>query len=108
MTTTIPASVYRDAAEIINQRGWLQGAREEDRGGPVCIMGALAVALGLDPYACTEELMTAGQTVSLLLGIDTQMADWNDDPARTVEQVRAALLETADAMDAALVERGAL
>jgi hypothetical protein len=100
MTTTIPASVYRDAAAILDQRGWLQGAREEEKGGPVDITGALAVALGLDPYAETEELAAATGFVAFQLG-EEDLSDWNDDTARTEDEARRALISAADVIELA-------
>jgi hypothetical protein len=47
MAITTSCELRRAAAEVIRQRGWTQRRLENGPGGPVCLLGAMAVALGL-------------------------------------------------------------
>ena len=46
--------VYADALKVIKERGWTQGNYIGLHGGPVCIVGAIAIAKGVSPEELTE------------------------------------------------------
>src|SRR5262245_19814659 len=51
------AQLYDKAANLIEQRGWVQG-REKGDGGALCLNGALVVASGDDASHRTEEIVS--------------------------------------------------
>ena len=102
------AEILDKAADVITQRGWWQGGfvpkGTSDLGScPVCPLAAINVAAGGDPRRCIDAwpdtlAFAAASALATYLGCpeDEPLATcvgehWNDDPARTKEQVLAAL-----------------
>lgn len=96
------AQVLRRAVEIIDERGWCQG-EYEDGAGRVCARGAIHVAIGGAPYVdplSLEKNKFIWEVRCLVVDlIGEGLAVWNDEPGRTVEQVRHALLTAATAAE---------
>lgn len=104
------ATTYRTAVDIINQRGWCQGSRINDR-GEVCALGALAEALGIGPCGNSDVLNAAAAGVEQHLDLSHvpgmpagmpaggRLVLFNDDESTTAEHIRRALLDTATAID---------
>jgi hypothetical protein len=96
-------SIYLDAIKVLEKRGWLQGDWTDGpytvppaKGdGPVCLLGALAVALDLTEYRDLQDLATPEcQLLGRLAdGADDDRyalvaaAAWNDDESTTYEDV---------------------
>lgn len=85
------------AAEYIRHNGWCQGGVQA--GARVCLVGSLYIGLGLKVSGCNilkiEPLLQKVQNVAEAHGI-CNLAEWNDAPGRTKEEV-IALLEKAAA-----------
>ncbi len=104
---------YRAAADIIETRGlfkggpcasWAEGPYGE--WGACCAIGALREANNGTPW---EQLPFEGlgllPLIDLLGGFDAELdpnivPDWNDQPERTADEVRDALLEVACRLEA--------
>ncbi|MFE5334157.1 hypothetical protein ACFRCG_47965 [Embleya sp. NPDC056575] len=107
MTTSHLPAVYRRAAEIIRENGWVQGwVYDPQQALPpercrVCLLGAVDLASGEDPgepwISREDELRDLGPIVAVL-GLTSRLdrqhtrptqviGPWNDAPERTVEQV---------------------
>jgi aryl carrier-like protein len=108
-TPTDIADVLDRAADHIETVGWWQGAlydHEQAISTPldqcaVCAMGALNVALHGTPHFARElqaNEPTAHDVAELIeQGLDgVELADWNDRPGRTQDDVTALLRRTAD------------
>ena len=119
-----PAVVLRDAAGYLQRHGWIQGLMFEDPvlpSPPACVIGAIKMAIGGDPFAELhgDHLNAYTSTLHLFAGyVDTVyyawgigddgeqanpldvIGDWNDHDERTVEQVITALQSCADEWDA--------
>lgn len=78
--------VLLDAADILEERGWIQGFSRTSDG--YCIMGALDAA-----SAVTEPARNA--LFMLAYKIGGPVPQWNDTPGRTKEEAIAMLRETA-------------
>jgi hypothetical protein len=90
------AEKLRAAADLLSTDGWIQGAPsdEHDR---YCMVGAVNVVTeDADVYV---DAIEAVEAVLDHLGA-LSIADWNDEPERTAEQVIAVLRETAAEEDA--------
>jgi hypothetical protein len=83
-------ATLKAAAEYISEHGWTQGMmREKD--GSVCAAGALLVVSGSESAgreAFTGYLYHTGGWVNV--------ADWNDQPDRTAEEVILTLKRAAE------------
>lgn len=91
---TKPDSEFLDcAAKYIEEHGWHQGSLS-DAAGAVCLIGALSACGGGG----------SRQLYELLTGISHGLAEWNDTPGRTPEEV-IDLLAIASA-EAAWLEEG--
>lgn len=103
-------SVFLKAIEVLEERGWVQGAYYEakDDEGPVsvCLTAALAIAEGALSVCSPSKQAT--EAVQRQLNLDpiydglTQLEDWsvedwNDDPSTTYEDVVLALKRTHEA-----------
>jgi hypothetical protein len=100
----ISETLYR-AADHIEQNGWYQGyfwpipryAAEAPytAGDPCCAMGAIAVVEDVDPVCQTPDAM---RYLAEHLGYEfaARVADWNDMPERTKDEVLAALRGAAE------------
>lgn len=111
MTDTItPQSLLKRAAAIITERGWYQGHYIDDQGQCVCPLGALhiayAEALGLRNPARhvgswpegsrPDPLQEAVNGLQDSISTRDWVADWNDAPGRTKEDVLSALRAAAE------------
>ncbi|RQX07551.1 DUF6197 family protein [Micromonospora arida] len=122
-----PADLLRMAALYLRRHGWHQGtyyAKTPDTlTPPACAAGAIGIACAghtvehfsqLDPDALADYLAALGVFVDYLdttapvfhidedgylLDEHTSPYSWNDDPARTVEQVITALTAAANEWD---------
>ncbi|AEB47413.1 hypothetical protein [Micromonospora maris] len=120
-----PADILRCAARYLELRGWTQGVpyelAEQAAFPPACPLGAITAAIygypaaidgHSDGIAATLRDITIGYLADFLRQdgyvpepdvircADTQIvADWNDDPWRTVAQVIDILGATADEWD---------
>jgi hypothetical protein len=85
------AEIYSRAADYIEANGWCQ-YKLKDEEGKVCLIGSL---LAVDPSdaSCIRTLRALKQTLSG--GYQDSMANWNDTPGRTEEEVIAFLREQA-------------
>ncbi|MEU0156904.1 DUF6197 family protein [Micromonospora fulviviridis] len=121
-----PADLLRCAALYLRRHGWHQGtyyATPDTLTPPACAAGAIGIACAghkvehfaqLDPDALADYLATLAAFVDyldnfhplflvdedgFLIDEHTSPYSWNDDPARTTEQVVAALEAAADEWD---------
>lgn len=78
---TVMTDLTRRAATYIGDHGWVQN-RAEDDDGRVCIAGALRACADTD----TDRAVTQA-----ILRARGRGEDWNDQPGRTVGQVRDCL-----------------
>lgn len=116
MTPADVALSLEKAAELIESRGWANGAgwpNPADQTAPLCLEGGIMAALGINVVSNLDEGDPIGflakcpayRTVKDHLGtqypIDRVWA-WNDRPERTVEQVTE-LLRTVAAEQRRLV-----
>lgn len=82
------ADVYEKAAEYLEEYGWTQRTLGND-GGPRCMMG------GIYSVTDTKTYFTAAKFICQALEIPlrnsgrggAEVADWNDDPSRTADEV---------------------
>ncbi|MGW4791809.1 DUF6197 family protein [Nonomuraea sp. NPDC004297] len=110
-----PADVLARAAEVIERNGLAHGTYRRQQPGakaqnaPVCTLGAIAIAVGAEPYAWEEaylwrrELATATVAIEALLdflGLSSETPDealsrWNDshDVAAVIGTLRATARE---------------
>jgi hypothetical protein len=94
-------TVWAQAKAEIQRRGWWKGDfydRNQPKGSaPVCLAGAICAVTAGDP---TNELHPrADQCIDRVMDrLGQQIAGWNDEPSRTVEDVYA-LLDGLDADD---------
>ncbi|WP_431928645.1 DUF6197 family protein [Nonomuraea jabiensis] len=121
MTALDTAEIRRKTAELLRQRGWIRDDYIADSGSPMecklCMVEAIGQAAGLPPLSLCNarrraamqhdpvlkeqyqamintiiELATAlGQPKTSIQTPMDWLLDWNDDAARTVEEVLAAL-----------------
>lgn len=78
---------YEEAAELIRDKGWIQGKFGNDDTG-YCLVGALSqvTALPVQTVLCHTDVFTL---------FDGLPMSWNDTPGRTQEQVEDALMSAA-------------
>lgn len=82
------------AAFRLEREGWCQGRGYEE--GKRCVTNALGVAaMDVDETCWLELCSDATVAVQEDLGISRGLAQWNDQPERTVEEVTAALRRVA-------------
>ncbi|MER7365963.1 DUF6197 family protein [Nonomuraea wenchangensis] len=121
MATLDTAEIRRKTAELLRQRGWIRDDYLADSGTPtegkLCMVEAIGQAAGLPPLSLVNgsrrvamqndpalheqyqavintviELATAlGQPKTSIQTPMDWLLDWNDDTARTVDEVLAAL-----------------
>lgn len=105
-----PAEILTKAAAVIDERGWYQGASQDPFGTGVCAMGAMCVAVGLEPNAIADNPEFTDVVINVLTAADElenrwldgeSVTDWNDDSARTSEDVTTALRSVADELSEA-------
>jgi len=104
LEATVP-EVLRASAQVLRERGWCQGwyvdgdgSTDVDTGGAVCLFGALNLVFYGTPFPPEEgDQDPRSATLEAALAIvadEGDVAEWNDEPGRTVEEVLAAI-ETA-------------
>lgn len=90
------ADILDRAADVIVERGWCQW-QYEDAAGYVCVAGAIRCAAAGSPRSRhNADMNRAYAALRRHAGIDNPPA-WNDQPERVVDEVIAALRETAAA-----------
>lgn len=96
------AQVYRQADKLIGERGWFQGYLCSPD-GRLCLLGAICVAIGRpvpNPHWRAAPIdairLWDAAYAELVVLLDETPSAWNDAPARTVAEVRAALLRAAE------------
>ncbi|NLU79088.1 hypothetical protein HCA58_12015 [Micromonospora sp. HNM0581] len=131
--TVIPADLLRCAALYLRRHGWHQGtyyAPTDTLTPPACAAGAIGIACAghtvehfsqLDPGTLADYLATLAAFVDhldtayplFLIDEDGYLIDehtspysWNDDPARTADEVVTALEDAADEWDRLHTEGG--
>lgn len=105
-------SIFLDAIKVLEERGWHQGSLGDPDGGPVCLIGALCVASGVNFYPSSQvmdsfdrEVWTARCRIAKILvaegakweDVDSDPAGFNDNPSTSYEDV-VLLLKKADAL----------
>jgi hypothetical protein len=94
-----PAQVLRRAARELVEKGWIQGRTVDLQTGALCAQGAIEVAaIRLTRQIAGREHAAALELVQDYL--DSAIHVWNDQEARTAEQVIAVLNAVADQEDA--------
>lgn len=99
------ALVFRNAAKVIQARGHAKDCYQQEDGA-VCTVGALVVALGMDPDDYEGQCLPAVQFLEPRLWSKSgspdpveRIADWNDEMGRTAGEVVGALLSAARAVE---------
>lgn len=102
------AAAIREAAELIQENGWVQGRFVGDDGA-VDVLQALGLACGLDVSRShrRDVRLPAGSCVLLGAVLDevgqrvspSTLSVWNDLPDQTADTVCAALAEAAGALE---------
>lgn len=78
----------REAAAVIQKRGWVQGRLSDDK-GRVCTVGAFCLLRNyIEGYVRFSDYISVRYMKSI--------ANWNDVPGRTKEEVVEALLYVAN------------
>lgn len=89
-----PAEVLRRAADVLRERGWVQGTYV-DGGGACCVRGAVNVVLYGAPVSieCCDEEVQAMSALAAVAGIPKHgsISLWNDRQGRTLDEVLTAL-----------------
>lgn len=90
-----------EAAARIRDKGWVQGRFVDEETGAVDAAQAVADVLGLSLVSCSRKEFRLPVGAAVLLGAALARAcahvgaayltHWNDDPARTADEVAAAL-----------------
>lgn len=80
------------AGELIEKVGWNQGALSNLRTGTVCMLGAINATLSGNPLTGVPFLHIKEAVVNELynrlgMAYGHSLAEWNDTPGRTREQV---------------------
>lgn len=99
------ADVCRRAAEIINERGWVQ-RKFGNHNGPRCLVGALITANIEMRFVLGELPLVAIDAVSAKLALDlnepsVRAMSWNDRPTTTQREVEKMLRVVADDLEVA-------
>lgn len=93
-----PGDVLLKAVEAIGALGWGRAVFQDGTGGPVCALGAIGIVVS-DYAGGFEETELGARATHLLadeVGCETyEIPDWNDDPARTKEEVIDAMTKAA-------------
>jgi hypothetical protein len=93
-----PEEILAGAANILEQKGWLQCAWE-DYDGRCCLLGALAKAGCLQSDEGKKHWCRLKHAVAQEVGVPDEgpgghydsLIDWNNEPGRTKEEVITAL-----------------
>jgi hypothetical protein len=87
--------ILTNAADLLEQRGWIQGQRQSSKGR--CVLGAIGFhwTETTDADTCYAANKLLAQ-INLLTAEDLwSLAAWNDEPGRTKAEVVTALREAA-------------
>lgn len=95
-TPTAPADLLREAAHLLETRGWCRG-RFESRSGHFCAVGALRYAASGASDSSSQSVRDAVDALKDDLGIP--VVRWNDDQRDRRKVVRQ-LRRTADRLSA--------
>jgi hypothetical protein len=86
------------ANELI-ARGWTQGQREDDD-GRVCLLGALSYSIAGHSQCRTGDQFSDGwRALGIAVGMQSPVR-WNDDAARTFDEVLRVAKEADEILDA--------
>ena len=89
------ADMLDRAIRALDERGWCQGCFE-DRGGRICLQGAVRVGMGATPKTWPDgDQAEVYRPLRAAIGTSA-VSDWNDRPERTQVEVRAALVAARD------------
>ncbi len=103
MSATLDAATLHKAADIIEARGLCQGAYVDDTGA-VCILGALALARGLDlGNGVDRDDMVEKPLSELAVLMRCDPVVFSDDEGRTAREVANALRAAVRPADAPAV-----
>lgn len=84
------------ADELLTERGWCQGKSVNMR-GEMCVLGALQEAsVGAGMWLSRGDLgpyLSAMGIFNTVIGVDRNIALWNDESGRSVEDVHLAFKE---------------
>lgn len=96
MTAPTVSDVLLAAADVLYRDGWTQG-KAHGRDGSHCVAGAIQIAagLGLNAIALTDGYMAAFRAFSDVVP-GMWVAEWNDVPGRTADEVIHALKDAAE------------
>jgi hypothetical protein len=92
-TTKTPQQILLDAIDVIEQRGWCQGAFQDDDSKQVCMLGAIRIATWDKVIYPVHPAYAQACNATGMNG--TMIAQWNDASGRTKEEVIAKLREAA-------------
>lgn len=81
------AALLEDAADLLEQGGWIKNAYQTSEG--YCVVGAIAAAAVSYPLTPTAIHVIARSALGDATGVGTMM--WNDAPERTKQEVLDAL-----------------
>lgn len=92
-----PQDVLREAARILMRDGWTQG-EVGTPGGTKCAVGAIKAACGVHLYDWSDTAVAAADLLQNWVDPrgSYRVADWNDAPERTAEDVILALKRAAE------------
>lgn len=100
------ASILEEALRILDKHGWHQGSAQH--GSRVCVGRAIFLASGNLLYRSTVSRgKCALEARRALMGHtsfrESEVEEWNDDPARTEDEIKATLKEAIRAQSEELV-----
>lgn len=93
------SEVLNKAADLIEKYGWIQGSLGWRHAGFCALGGIYQATSDLGPIPClVSNALVSGTKAQLreTIGL-SDIAEWNDDPLRTKEEVVAKLREAANA-----------
>lgn len=97
------SAALRRTAQVLRERGWCQGEFASEY-GECCVIGALRVAFGSLPtqLCMSGEDYYEARSALIAAVVDGEIdcvADWNDTPGRTKDEVISALESTATRLE---------
>lgn len=102
-----PSELARKAIDVLDERGWTQGSYNNEDG--CCAVGALGLAANALPddirhshYMTVRNELYREVSTSVPDGADVgaDVIDWNDEPGRTADEVKALFRRAADRLEA--------
>jgi hypothetical protein len=102
--TTSVAEILRAAADQIETYGWEQGRyfgpqSNDPQKCSACASGAIAAQAGAINHLASQVALAIIRQIRGKSGPEWNLPEWNDDPARTAEEVIATLRVAADAAE---------